>query len=151
MMELTARSRIVAPKQQGVALAMALVILIILTILGISAMKTTTLELKMATGIQDNTAVFQAAESGLAEAFKATVLDPNQTNTSYYSPDSRIYVKTDTDPAGTSQAPNSTKPSGKTQQGTQYANYKQVSTAKSPGGAKVTIHQGVRIEVHANN
>lgn len=51
--------------QKGAALAMALVILLILTILGVTAMSTSSLEQKMAGNIQDVTRAFQAAESGV--------------------------------------------------------------------------------------
>ena len=60
--------------QRGAALVMALVILLILTILGVTAMSTSSLEQKMAGNIQDLTRAFQAAESGVDR-----VIDNNPT------------------------------------------------------------------------
>ena len=131
-----------AQKQKGVALAMALVVLVVLTILGISAMKSSTLELKMAAGIQDNTVAFQAAESGLAEAFRTVVLDPNQPVTTNYSPSTGVSAITETSFTGNSGVQSSTKPSSKVSY--RHANFTQTATAQTSGGAKVVIHQGVR-------
>jgi len=55
-------------RQRGMALVMAMVILMILTILGITAMTTSSLEEKMSGNIQEQTRAFQAAESGVSEA-----------------------------------------------------------------------------------
>ncbi|MCR4346806.1 MAG: PilX N-terminal domain-containing pilus assembly protein [Sulfuricaulis sp.] len=55
-------------RERGTALIMSLVILMILTILGISAMGTATLEEKMSGNIQEGTRGFEVAESGLQKA-----------------------------------------------------------------------------------
>lgn len=55
-------------RQQGVALIMALAFLMILTIIGVTALSTTSLQEKMAGNVQDKHAAFQAAESALREA-----------------------------------------------------------------------------------
>ncbi len=55
----------IASRQQGVALIMALVFLLLLTILGITALSTTSLEEKMAGNMKDRNLAFQAAESAL--------------------------------------------------------------------------------------
>jgi Tfp pilus assembly protein PilX len=136
------QKRIVAPNQQGIALVFALVVLVLLTILGVSAMKTSSLEIKMAVGIQDNTMAFQAAESGLVEAFRNVTLDPNQTVKTTYTPGYGISATTDTTFDAYSNMQNSDKPSSKVNY--RQANFKQTATATTPGGAKVTIHQGVR-------
>lgn len=54
--------------ERGTALVFALVILLILTIIGISAMNTTTLQEKMAHNLKDKNLAFQAAESALQRA-----------------------------------------------------------------------------------
>lgn len=135
-----------APEQKGVALVMALVILVILTILGISAMKSSTLELKMAAGIQDNTMAFQAAESGLVDAFRNVTLDPNQTVKSTYIPDPTnlpgVKATTDTTFEDYSNMQSSDKPSSKITY--RHANFTQTAVGETPSGAKVVIHQGVR-------
>lgn len=56
------------PRQSGVALIMALVFLLLLTILGIAALNTTSLEEKMANNVKDRNLAFQSAESALAVA-----------------------------------------------------------------------------------
>ncbi len=55
-------------KQRGAVLVLALVLLMILTVLGISGMTTATLELTMAGNAQFYQQAFQAAETGLAIA-----------------------------------------------------------------------------------
>jgi len=57
-----------APRQRGVALVLALVFLVLLTIIGITALNTTSLEEKMAGNVKDRNLAFQAAESGLIAA-----------------------------------------------------------------------------------
>lgn len=51
--------------QQGVALVMAMVFLMILTIIGVTVMSSTALQEKMAGNVQDKNLAFQAAESAL--------------------------------------------------------------------------------------
>jgi len=53
--------------QMGVALVTALIFLIILTLLGVTAMQTTTLEEKMAGNVRDLNLAFQAGEAALRE------------------------------------------------------------------------------------
>jgi len=55
-------------KQQGIALFVSLIFLLILTILGISAMQTTIMEEKMAGNFNDYNLAFQAAETSLRVA-----------------------------------------------------------------------------------
>ena len=63
-------------KQTGVALFISLVMLLVLTIIGVSAVQTTSLEERMARNSRDRLMAFQAAESALrdAEAFLETVV-----------------------------------------------------------------------------
>jgi type IV pilus assembly protein PilX len=55
-------------RQNGSALIVSLTILLVLTILGVSAMRTTSLQEKMAGNARDNDVAFQAAESAIREA-----------------------------------------------------------------------------------
>ena len=55
-------------KQAGVALFISLVMLLVLTIAGVSAVQTTSLEERMARNTHDRLIAFQAAESALREA-----------------------------------------------------------------------------------
>lgn len=70
-------------RQRGIALFVSLVLLLILTIIGVSAVQTTTLETRMARNEHDRLLAFQAAESVLrdAEAFLETL-----TNTAGFVP-----------------------------------------------------------------
>lgn len=54
--------------QSGVVLAISLIILLLLTIIGLSATQTTALEEKMAGNLRDKSLAFQAAESALRTA-----------------------------------------------------------------------------------
>lgn len=56
------------PKQEGAALVVALVFLLILTILGVGALNTTVLQEKMAGNTKEKNTAFQAAESALIVA-----------------------------------------------------------------------------------
>lgn len=62
-------------RQQGAVLAVALIFLLILTLLGVSSMKSTLLEEKMAGNMRDQSLAFQAAEAALrdGEAFIETL------------------------------------------------------------------------------
>jgi type IV pilus assembly protein PilX len=63
-------------KQTGVALFISLVMLLVLTIIGVSAVQTTSLEERMARNSRDRLMAFQAAESALrdAEALLETIV-----------------------------------------------------------------------------
>jgi type IV pilus assembly protein PilX len=53
--------------QRGVVLVIGLIILVVMTILGITAMQTTLVEEKMAGNLRDKDVAFRAAEAGLQE------------------------------------------------------------------------------------
>lgn len=78
-------------KQQGVALVISLIILLLITLLAISSMNTTVLEEKMAGNYKDRNIAFQAAEAGLraGEAYLRKtdlVFDDEGSNTGLYLP-----------------------------------------------------------------
>lgn len=52
-------------RQRGAALVVALIILLLLTMLGLSNMRTTTVEERMASNLRDHSLAFQAAEGAL--------------------------------------------------------------------------------------
>jgi type IV pilus assembly protein PilX len=58
--------------QRGAALVVGLILLLILTLLAISGMNTSTLELKMAGNTQAGQAAFQAAEIGIERAMSGS-------------------------------------------------------------------------------
>lgn len=55
------------PRERGAALIVALVMLLIMTVLGVSAMRSTTLQERMAGNLRDGNLAFQAAEAALRE------------------------------------------------------------------------------------
>jgi type IV pilus assembly protein PilX len=57
-----------AVRQRGVSLVVALILLLIMTLLGLAALRTTSLQEHMSANMIDRTAQFQAAESALREA-----------------------------------------------------------------------------------
>ena len=65
-------------RERGMALIMSLVILMILTLLGITAMSTSSLEEKMSGNTQEGTRAFEVAESGLQNTLSdATQIVPS--------------------------------------------------------------------------
>jgi type IV pilus assembly protein PilX len=71
------------PQQQGIALVIALILLVVMTLLGLGAMRSVTLEERMAANTFDRSVSFQAAETGLrnAEALLAGPTPPTPTST----------------------------------------------------------------------
>jgi len=67
-------------QQRGAVLIISMIILLLLTILGITSMRTTQLEERMAGNARDRHVAFEAAEAALidAETYIQTVLIPNQ-------------------------------------------------------------------------
>jgi type IV pilus assembly protein PilX len=84
-------------RQRGVALIMALVFLMILTIIGVTALSTTSLQEKMAGNVQDKNTAFQAAESALREA-EGIVLAWNSGTTPAFTGNGYYQPKLATDP-----------------------------------------------------
>ena len=73
-------------KQRGAALITALMMLVILTMLGLSSMNTTTMEERMAANSQEVNRAFQTASTGLEMAFDdAASFDTSNTVASPYS------------------------------------------------------------------
>lgn len=64
------KMKAVAQKQQGVALVISLMILMLVAVLGISAMRLSMFNAKIATSAQANTLAFQAAESAITAAYR---------------------------------------------------------------------------------
>jgi len=63
-------------KQQGAALVVGLILLVVITVLAISGMNTATTELAMARNDQNYENAFQAAETGLEAALSQLAFDP---------------------------------------------------------------------------
>jgi type IV pilus assembly protein PilX len=75
-------------RQRGFSLIMVLIFLVLLTILGVTAMQTSTLEERMAGNLRNENLAFQAAESALreAEAFLSEVTLPSFDTTTSATP-----------------------------------------------------------------
>lgn len=88
--------------QKGAVLIMALIILVVMTILGVTVMNTSSLEEKMAGNTQEHTRAFQLAETGLehvrqdmTEINTITVFDnPLSQNFKYDNNLSKVTVET---------------------------------------------------------
>ena len=63
-------------KQQGAALVVGLMLLVVITVLAVSGMNTATTELAMARNDQNFENAFQAAETGLEQALAQPTFDP---------------------------------------------------------------------------
>jgi type IV pilus assembly protein PilX len=90
-----------AARQEGAALITALVMLVILTLLGLSSISTSTMEERMAANAQEINRAFQAASTGLEIAFTdETAFDTSLTVESDGTADDK-YVKSNTGVGGT--------------------------------------------------
>jgi type IV pilus assembly protein PilX len=58
-----------APRQRGAVLIVSLILLVVLTLLGVSVMNMTQLEERMASNIQELNQAFHSAETGLSQAY----------------------------------------------------------------------------------
>ena len=56
-------------RQSGAVLIVAMILLVVLTLLGVTAMNTTSLQERIASNTQEQVHAFQAAETGLNQAF----------------------------------------------------------------------------------
>jgi len=62
-----AAARRAIPKQRGAVLVMSLIILLVMTVIGVTSMQVTVLEEKMAGNMRNRSLAFQAAESALRD------------------------------------------------------------------------------------
>lgn len=127
-------------REQGMALVMSLMILFVLTILGVTAMSTATLQEKMSGNTQEQTRAFEAAESGLKATFTtAGVFDLNTANTSTLTYGNATAV------VATSFRQTTSPPRGSGYSSTSCsaANFDQRSSATTGTGASTVINRGV--------
>lgn len=149
------RAPAVGRYQRGTALIMSLVILMILTILGVTAMSTASLEEKMSGNTQETNKAFEAAESGLNDAMNASGgLD---LNTSSLSPKTLSPFSYDGGKSGSATVSTwfvqFTAPKRGSGYGSNFeaANFEQASTGTTTVGAKAVVHQGVAQIVPKSN
>lgn len=134
-----------ARRQRGVALAVALVVLLILTILGVSALVSTALEGLMAGNAQEQNRALQAAETGIDVAFTtADAFSINEKVTGNVPTIGTYYAKS----TYTNSFQGFTKPP-RSQSGaysaTRFsaARFMTVSVGEANSGAKTTLTQGL--------
>jgi type IV pilus assembly protein PilX len=84
-------------RQDGMVLVMALVFLVLLTILGVTALSTTSLEEKMAGNLKDKTLAFQAAEAAVSVA--EDWINRQTTKPNFPDQSNGLYVPSTTDTA----------------------------------------------------
>ncbi|MDX1562480.1 MAG: PilX N-terminal domain-containing pilus assembly protein [Gammaproteobacteria bacterium] len=93
-------------RQRGAALIVGLVLMLVLTVLGVSGMNMATLELTMANNSQAQQVAFQAAESGIDFAMSGPVNTTGPvTYTSQYLGDGSYEFDASISCAGTSRVP----------------------------------------------
>jgi Tfp pilus assembly protein PilX len=136
-----------ASRQRGVALAIALVVLLILTIIGVSALVSTALEGMMAGNIQEQNRALQAAETGIdvafttGDAYKITQTKTGSASSSFKANAKASYAYTNTfttytkPPRSQAQQYSATHFSA--------AHFQTVSVGTANIGANVTLTQGL--------
>jgi type IV pilus assembly protein PilX len=128
--------------QHGVALVVALVILLVLTVVGVTALITTAFEGRMAGSTQELNRAFQAAESGVDR----TIANGSQFNLTATQTATYAGVGSTAGSASTSTTFRElTKPprgSGYSASRFKAAHFQINSTGSAGGGAQVTVVQG---------
>lgn len=140
--------------QRGAALAMALMILFVLTIIGIAAMGTTSLEAKMATNHQEMNRAFEAAETGLALAANPTnlTLSSNNAPVTYSTDGGRSHADVTTNYITYVSTARTSDISAASGLGTGWGYFEQVSTGTTYATkATTTIHRGMKRSMPAQN
>lgn len=136
------------------ALVFGLVILLILTILGVSALRTSSLEQLMAGGTQESTRALQAADSGLSKALYTIQTSTATTDPSLYAAATYTY----TGASARVNAPTRIQICNNQQRSTPSnaygttatAYYDQSVRASTPANANTVLHQGLTAPAAAN-
>ncbi len=139
--------------QRGVALVMAMVILLVLTILGVTIMNVSGLEARMAGNTQESVRAFQFAESAIAQTVVNPSLSYNLTDTNPCTngPSSSYATTTvcligKSAPPGRSADPsqiNSAVNLGK-------AHFQVTSRVQTAVGGKTEVVQGLSKDIHSS-
>lgn len=91
-------------RQKGVALVVGLLLLLVMTVVGVSSLKTVTMEERMSTNAYDRSLAFQAAEAALRVG-EQTALSQSQTGNSGFV-DGGLYTDNDDTACGSSSCQN---------------------------------------------
>ena len=134
--------RISKHRQRGAVLAVSLVIVLVLALLGVTAMNMASLENKMAGNAQSTTLAFQAAESGLAKSANSPVSLYTPTTAGYSF--GRASASVTTEFKAYSNVRRTDKLHDMYGQGAfNFANFDQVA-AGAQGDATSVVHQGMK-------
>ncbi len=90
------KSSIHLKNQQGVALLVSLILLVAMTMLGISSMKGSSTELTMAGNLRESGLTFQAAEAGLRQA--EAIVEDSSSSAMFDGTSPSLLSNTDADP-----------------------------------------------------
>ena len=82
---MTSRATSTLPRQQGVVLVVSLLILLVMTVLGVAAIQSTTLQERMAGNLHDRDLAFQAAEAALRRGEWAIVTQSSNVDGNWHS------------------------------------------------------------------
>ncbi len=130
-------------RQRGAALLVGLVLLLVMTILGVSAMSTATLELAMAGNAQAQEEAFQAAETGIDLAISQGVFSTTGPMTIPETPVGSGSAEVVTRFVQATSVPGSAFSMGVGMSGSVQAfHFDIVATGRGPRGATSTHHQG---------
>lgn len=135
-------------RERGAVLALALMTLVILTIIGVTAMKGSVLEVRMAGNIQDSTAAFQLGENGLNEALNGSGnlllggIWSDNFNYSITTGSGQADVKTEFISYGKPRRADET-PEIQSAIDSTMANFEITSEGKTSSGTTAILHQGV--------
>jgi len=132
------------PRERGAALITALIFLVILTIIGVTALTTTGFEQRMAVSAQEGSRAFAAAETGLQKAInEAGSFDVfSQTDRSFTLGDNGIAGNAAVETNFIGWAIPKRSASAYSNRKYRSANFDQKSTGTAGGGAKTIVHQG---------
>lgn len=141
-------------RQAGTALIMALVILVILTLLGVTVMGNVSLEAKMAGNAQETQRALQFAESGLEHTFNSTDSYPIELGKTLTTASPIVFDGGEAVVATTyhtqSNIPLRANSVENIYSNRDYttANFEQESTGTTRAGARAVVKQGARQIVH---
>ena len=144
-------------KQSGAVLIMALVILVVMTILGVTIMKTSSLQEKMSGNTQETVRAFEAAESGLEQVFQDGVSLSSLIYPGEFAEET-ISIGYSSAKVKTTYTARGNKPKRSLDRSNVYsitdygtANFEQVSTATTLTSANAVVKQGVAQITPKNN
>lgn len=135
-------------KQQGIALVVSLVMLMVLTIMGVSSMRNTSLQLQVAKNTQERHVAFQTSLSGVEHAVRnadTTQIDTPQVFNYSIPNNPELTASGTTSYGGCTRALGASLESGGS-----LNIFETVSTGVSAGGASVTIVTGLGKHTPAN-